>query len=98
MPAKPGARGDDPGQNARVAEARRRNLVDYVEVNFPVPWRADPFRPGLPVIANTSSNPTCSAHGINPGVARLVRDGAATAAAHWIGEHLTWLGSASSGS
>ena len=98
MPAKLGARWDDPGQNARFAEARRRNLVDYVEVNFPVPWRVDPFRLGLPVIAHISSNPTCSAHGINPGVARLVRDGAATAASPWIGEHLTLLGSASSGS
>ena len=98
MPARLGARWDDPAQNPRFAEAARRNLIDYVEVNFPVPWRADPFGLGLPVIAHTSSNPTCSAHGINTGVARLVRDGAATAASPWIGEHLTWLGSASSGS
>ena len=98
MPAKLGARWDDPDQNARFADAARRGLIDYVEVNFPVPWKADPFRLGLPVIAHTSSNPTCSAHGINPGVARLVRDGAETAASPWIGEHLTWLGSAPSGS
>ncbi|MGB0631622.1 MAG: DUF692 family multinuclear iron-containing protein [Alphaproteobacteria bacterium] len=98
MAASLGARWDDPGQNARFAEAARRGLVDYVEVNFPVPWQSDPFRLGLPVIAHTSSNPTCSAHGINPDVARLVREVAQMAASPWIGEHLTWLGSAPSGS
>lgn len=98
MPAKLGGRWDGPDQDARFADAARRNLIDYVEVNFPVPWKSNPFRLGLPVIAHTSSNPTCSAHGINPGVAWLVREGADTAASPWIGELLTWLGSAPSGS
>ena len=93
-----GARWDDPSQNARFAEARRRGLLDYAEVNYPIPWKADPAALGLPVLAHTSSNPTCSVHGINPDVAELVRDGARAADSPWIGEHLTWLGSADTGS
>lgn len=93
-----GARWDEPGQNARFAEARRRGLLDYVEVNYPVPWQSDPSALGLPVLAHTSSNPTCSVHGIDPSVAEVVRAGADAADSPWIGEHLTWLGSAGSGS
>jgi uncharacterized protein (UPF0276 family) len=93
-----GARWDDPSQDSRFAEARRRGLLDYAEVNFPVPWKADPDVLELPVFAHTSSNPTCSVHGINPDVAELVRTGANRANSPWIGEHLTWLGSADSGS
>lgn len=93
-----GARWDEPDQNDRFAEAKLRGLIDYAEVNFPIPFQADPARLGLPVIAHTSSNPTCSAHGINPAVADLVRTGASNANSPWIGEHLTWLGAAPSGS
>lgn len=93
-----GARWDDPEQNPRFAEAKRRGLVDYAEVNFPIPWKADPLLLDLPVIAHTSSNPTCSALGINRAVADLVRNGADNAASPWVGEHLTWLGCAPSGS
>ena len=93
-----GARWDEPGQNARFQKARARGLVDYAEVNFPIPWQTDPSETKLPVIAHTSSNPTCSAHGIDSTIAELVRDGARAANSPWIGEHLSWLGSASSGS
>lgn len=93
-----GARWDEPDQNGRFAEAKRRGLIDYAEVNFPIPFDADPGALDVPVIAHTSSNPTCSAHGINRTVAELVRTGASNANSPWIGEHLTWLGSASSGS
>lgn len=98
MPAQLGARWDDPGQNGRFAEAARRGLVDYAEVNYPIPWKSDPGALGVPILAHTSSNPTCSVHGINREVATLVRDGAEAADSPWIGEHLTWLGSAASGS
>lgn len=93
-----GARWDEPDQNDRFAEAKRRGLIDYAEVNFPIPFQTDPAALGLPVIAHTSSNPTCSALGINAAVADLVRKGATNADSPWIGEHLTWLGSAPSGS
>jgi uncharacterized protein len=93
-----GARWDEPAQNHRFTEAKRRGLIDYAEVNFPIPYHADPALLDLPVIAHTSSNPTCSAHGINPAVADLVRTGAREADSPWIGEHLTWLGTSPSGS
>lgn len=93
-----GARWDDPAQNDRFHEAKRRGLIDFAEVNYPIPWQAEPERLGLPVIAHTSSNPTCSALGINGAVAKLVRNGADKAGSPWIGEHLTWLGCAPSGS
>lgn len=93
-----GARWDDPAQNERFAEAKRRGLVDFAEVNFPIPWKSDPAGLDLPVLAHTSSNPTCSVHGINPEIAEMVRDGANASDSPWIGEHLTWLGSAGSGS
>lgn len=98
MTVRLGARWDDPAQNPRFAEAQRRGLLDYAEVNYPIPWQTDPGALGLPVLAHTSSNPTCSVHGINPDVAELVRDGAKAADSPWIGEHLTWLGSADAGS
>ena len=93
-----GARWDEPGQNARFQKALERELVDYAEVNSPIPWQTDPSETGLPVIAHTSSNPTCSAHGIDSTIAELVREGARASNSPWIGEHLSWLGSASSGS
>lgn len=93
-----GARWDEPDQNSRFLEAKRRGLIDYAEVNFPTPWKSDPLLLDLPVIAHTSSNPTCSALGISRAVADLVRRGAENAASPWVGEHLTWLGSAPSGS
>lgn len=98
MVAMLGARWDIPDQNGRFTEAKRRGLIDYAEVNYPTPWQADPLLLDLPVIAHTSSNPTCSALGINRAVADLVRNGAEKTASPWIGEHLTWLGCASSGS
>ncbi len=98
MAAMLGARWDDPAQDMRFAEAKRRGLLDYAEVNYPIPWQSNPSSLGLPILAHTSSNPTCSVHGINPDVAELVRDGAAAANSPWIGEHLTWLGSADAGS
>jgi len=93
-----GARWDEPGQNERFARAKRSDLIDYAEVNYPVPWKADPADLDIPIVAHTSSNPTCSAMGVNLEVAKMVRDGAERADSPWIGEHLTWLGSAPSGS
>lgn len=42
----------------------------------PFPYGSDPYALGLPVLAHTSSNPTCSIHGVNPSVARFVKEGA----------------------
>ena len=98
MAVKLGARWDEPAHDDRVREARRRGLIDYTEVNYPVPYGTDVLALGMPILAHTSSNPTCSVHGVNPSVAKLVRDAAAAAESPWIGEHLTWLGSAESGS
>lgn len=98
MTVKLGARWDDPVQDDRIATARDAGLIDYIEVNYPIPYNADPGGLGLPILAHTSSNPTCSALGINAAVAKLVKDGADRANSPWIGEHLSWLGSSSSGS
>lgn len=98
MPLRLGARWDDPAQDERISRAKTAGDIDYIEVNWPIPYGATPDRLGLPIIAHTSSNATCSVHGVNPSVAAFVRDGAAAAESPWVGEHLTWLGSASTGS
>ncbi len=93
-----GARWDDNSQNPRFRKAAEAGLIAYAEVNYPVALAAEWDRLGLPVIAHTSSNPTCSAAGIDRAVARRVKEGADRAGSPWIGEHLTWLGAAGSGS
>jgi uncharacterized protein (UPF0276 family) len=95
---KIGARWDDPAQDERIKEAYRQDLIDYIEVNYPIPFGADPDSLQIPVLAHTSSNPTCSAEGVNLNVARRVKEGADTANSPWIGEHLSWLGTAATGS
>jgi uncharacterized protein (UPF0276 family) len=81
-----------------VRRAYKTGVIDYIEVNYPVPYGAAPHRLGIPVLAHTSSNPICSAEGVTSNVARLVRDGADDADSPWIGEHLSWLGTAPTGS
>ncbi|MEE8445815.1 MAG: DUF692 family multinuclear iron-containing protein [Alphaproteobacteria bacterium] len=98
MAVRIGARWDDPVQNDRVRRAYDTGAIDYIEVNYPVPYNSAPHEFGIPVLAHTSSNPTCSAQGINRNIARLVRDGANATDSPWIGEHLSWLGTAQTGS
>ena len=93
-----GARWEDPIQDERISEGHQAGLIDYAEVNYPIPYGSDPHALDIPILAHTSSNPTCSVHGINKAVARFVRDGANRANSPWIGEHLTWLGAAEIGS
>ena len=91
-------RQDDPVQNERVSAAYQRGLIDYIEVNYPIPFSAEPEKLGIPVLAHTSSNPTCSAEGVNLNIARRVKEGADATNSPWIGEHLSWLGIAPTGS
>lgn len=98
MNVRVGARWDDPAQDARISDAYRQGLIDYIEVNYPIPFGADPSALGIPILAHTSSNPTCSAEGVNLNIARRVKDGADSADSPWIGEHLSWLGTAPTGS
>lgn len=98
MGVRIGARWDDPAQDSRISDAHRRGLIDYMEVNYPIPFGADPDSLGIPILAHTSSNPTCSAEGINLNIARRVKEGADSAKSPWIGEHLSWLGTAPTGS
>lgn len=93
-----GARWDDPVQDDRMARARDEGLIDFIEVNYPIPYDSRPDALGIPILAHTSSNPTCSVHGVNPAMAKYVKDGADRAESPWIGEHLTWLGAAETGS
>ena len=93
-----GARWDDPAQDGRIKEAFGQGLIDYMEVNYPIPFGPDPLALGIPILAHTSSNPTCSAEGVNLNVARRVKEGADSAESPWIGEHLSWLGTAPTGS
>lgn len=98
MAAMIGARWDEPCQDERTRKAADRELITYIEVNYPIPYRADPLGLGIPILAHTSSNPVCSAFGINTAVAKQVREGANAADSPWIGEHISWLGAAASGS
>lgn len=93
-----GARWDEAGQDDRVSKARERGLIDYIEVNYPTAYDADPYALGIPVLAHTSSNPTCSVHGVNRTLASMVKAGADKADSPWVGEHLTWLGASEYGS
>jgi len=92
------ARWDDPIQDDRIQTAFKRGLIDYIEVNYPIPFASDPHGPGIPVLAHTSSNPTCSAEGINLNIARRIKEAADETNSPWIGEHLSWLGTAPTGS
>lgn len=98
MAVKIGARWDDPSQDERATEAYRQGLINYIEVNYPIPYGADPGALGIPILAHTSSNPTCSADGVNLNIAKRVKEGADAAESPWIGEHLSWLGTAPTGS
>lgn len=98
MVVRIGARWDDPVQNERIQTAFSQGLIDYIEVNYPVPFASDPHGLGIPVLAHTSSNPTCSAEGINLNIARRIKEAADETNSPWIGEHLSWLGTAQTGS
>tara|TARA_Y100001936_G_scaffold234330_1_gene261278 strand:+ start:4586 stop:5410 length:825 start_codon:yes stop_codon:yes gene_type:complete len=93
-----GARWDDPVQDDRIKAAYRRGLIDYIEVNYPIPFGSQPHALDIPVLAHTSSNPTCSAEGINLNIARRIKEAADETDSPWIGEHLSWLGTAPTGS
>lgn len=93
-----GARWDDPAQDPRIGAAHARGLIDYIEVNYPIPFGAAPAALGIPVLVHTSSNPTCSAEGISVNIARRIKEGADATNSPWIGEHLSWLGTAPTGS
>ena len=98
MDFKVGARWDDPIQNDRLLTAHHSGLLDYIEVNYPIPFGSNPHGLGIPVLAHTSSNPTCSAEGINLNIARRIKEAADETKSPWIGEHLSWLGTAPTGS
>lgn len=92
-----GARWDDARQDSRFRNARRRGLVDYAEVNFPISPSESPYALGLPILAHTSNNPVASALGMDRHVMAAVRDGARRAKSPWVGEHLAWLGAEATG-
>lgn len=94
---KVGARWDIASQNARFEQARARGLLEYAEVNCPVPPDADVSRLGLPIFAHTSNNPVASVDGVPVGVAERVKAVADASDSPWIGEHLAWLSPEPSG-
>ncbi len=98
MVLRVGARWDDPAQNDRIQKAHQQGLIDYIEVNYPIPYGSNPHALGIPVLAHTSSNPTCSAEGVNLNIARRIKEAADETNSPWIGEHLSWLGTAPTGS
>jgi uncharacterized protein (UPF0276 family) len=93
-----GVRWDDPAQNERIHRAQEQCLIDYIEVNYPIPFGSNPHGLNIPVLAHTSSNPTCSAEGVNLNIARRIKEAADETNSPWIGEHLSWLGTAPTGS
>lgn len=98
MAVRFGARWDDTFQDERIAAAFGRGLIDYIEVNYPHGVAGDPHALGIPILAHTSSNPVCSALGVNRNIARRVKEGADRARSPWIGEHLSWLNMEQTGS
>ncbi len=98
MVLRVGVRWDDPIQNERIQKAHQQGLIDYIEVNYPIPFGSNPHGLGIPVLAHTSSNPTCSAEGVNLNIARRIKEAADETNSPWIGEHLSWLGTAPTGS
>lgn len=92
-----GARWDDSSQNHRFNCARALGLLDYAEVNYPISPAENPAEIGIPILAHTSNNALCSAHGIDMQVASLVCNGAAASNSPWVGEHLALLSPAGTG-
>ncbi len=92
-----GARWDDASQNSRFQKAASMELIDYVEVNFPIAADEDPGLIQKPIFAHTSNNPLASVRGVNLAVAEKVRKGADASNSPWIGEHLSWLGFSETG-
>jgi uncharacterized protein (UPF0276 family) len=92
-----GARWDDQSQAKRFRRAISQNLLDYVEVNYPISVSDNPYELGLPILAHTSNNGLCSFHGVDLAVSSKVKEGADQSNSAWVGEHLSLLGYAPSG-
>ena len=86
MVLRVGVRWDDPIQNERIQKAHQQGLIDYIEVNYPIPFGSNPHGLGIPVLAHTSSNPTCSAEGVNLNIARRIKEAADETNSPWIGD------------
>ncbi len=92
-----GARWDDISENPRFFIAKDLNLIEFVEVNFPINSADKPELVGLPIYAHTAVNPLCSALGVGSDVAEVVKAGADAADSPWIGEHVSMMGFSATG-
>lgn len=97
MEAKLGVRWDDESQNPRLIKAKEQNLIDFIEVNYPIAAKENPLEVNLPIYAHSAYNGLCSAYGINEDLAQIIKDEANKYDSPWIGEHLAWLGSQQEG-
>lgn len=93
-----GASWDTIAQDERFRQAKELNLLDYVEVNYPIALNENPIELNLPILPHTSKNPLCSAYGIDIAVASRVKEGVEQSNYSWVGEHLAWLNLEASGS
>ncbi len=87
-----GYRWDDNSQNPRVIEGKNKNLIDYIEVNYPVSPLDDLKKLNIPILAHTSHNALCSAAGLNYSISGQVKENADLFNSPWIGEHLSFVG------
>ena len=89
---KVGMRWDTEEQNERAQQAYNKNLLDYIEVNYPIAKYESPCDKKIPIYAHSSFQPLASAYGINKELAEQVKIEISKTKTPWVGEHLSWLG------
>ncbi|MEZ9625879.1 multinuclear nonheme iron-dependent oxidase [Aliivibrio fischeri] len=93
-----GVRWDDPCQNEIYSKLKEENLIDFVEVNYPVSELANPELIGLPIITHSSDNPIASSFGLNMDMVDIISKKIAKTRTPWTGEHVAFSGITNSGS
>lgn len=89
---KIGMRWDTEKQNERAELAFKNNLLDYIEVNYPIAKYENPCDRKIPIYAHSSFQPLASSFGINRELAEQIKLEILKTKTPWVGEHLSWLG------
>jgi uncharacterized protein len=92
-----GARWDGHKQTNSFLEAKKENLLDYIELSAPLAMGDEPLELGIPMYAHSTENPIASAFGLNEQVMNAVKKCADQYESPWIGEHLCFLAPDQSG-
>lgn len=87
-----GVRWDSEKQNKRFESVFQNNLIDYIEVNYPIAAFENPCDRTIPIYAHSAFQPLASSYGINQSLALQIKNEIIKTKTPWVGEHLSWLG------